>query len=1114
MNDSSTQRILIVEDSPAQAQAFAVMLEETGLKTETATSAEAAIERLAAETFHLVVTDLTLPGHSGIELCRRLKRGDQPVQIPVVVLTASGDVINVLRSLEAGADGFISKDRDAGEIVNQIRGTLERGVSKTATIRRSVKVQGQQFDFEVHPDQLFDVMLAAFDDLTEIGTQHAELNQQLEHELARRRQIEKDLRDSEAVYHSLVENVPVNLFRKDLEGRFTFANEPFCKELGVTSSEIIGKTDYDFFPKELAEKYRENDRQVIESRNVFEDVEAHETPDGQKMWVQVLKAPVFNSEGEITSVQCVFWDVTAREQAERDLRGSEARKQAIFEASLDCMVITDQDGKIIEFNRTSEKTFGYQRDEVLGQVMDELLFAPETRNRTRGNIEAYGSTREEGSILGKRVEVPLVRKNGENFMAELAMQPIPMDDTIHFATVLHDITRRKEAEQELQQAKEDAVAANKAKSDFLANMSHEIRTPMNAIIGMTELVLDTKLSAEQRDHLIIVQDSAESLLDLINDILDFSKIEAGKLDLDDHPFAIRDRLEDTMKSMAVRAHQKDLELACRIDAKVPATVVGDDGRLRQVVVNLVGNAIKFTESGEVVLDAHVESSGDDQVVLHFAVTDTGVGIPKHKLQDIFGAFEQVDTSTTRRFGGTGLGLAISSLLVRLMNGRIWVESEDGRGSTFHFTATFKLADASVLAKGVQPPSSVIGMHVLVVDDNKTNRLILEEMLANWGFKTSSATNGDEALSVLNAAHEKGNTFDVAVCDVNMPVMDGFGFVEQVRSNSALRQLPLIMLTSADRPGDVQRFRDLGVSRYLTKPAKQSELLRAIEAAVGITIWQPASEVKPATHGQSVRSLKILLAEDSMTNQKLAIALLNKVGHSVTVANNGQEAIDRFESEKFDLILMDVQMPEVDGFEATQHIRRFEQASGTHIPIIAMTAHAMKGDRERCLDAGMDSYIPKPIQTQLLFETLASIGLDNSERGIPDSTEYNGGVLASESDGLVDWNAALNAVGGHREVLDSVIEAVQDEVPGLLEQLEVAIAQSDFPVVRRAAHTIKGTMRTFEVTSILELAQELEDMGFQESLNNPDQLFSKLRTQLECTLVELQSDRPSESVFDD
>jgi PAS domain S-box-containing protein len=640
---------------------------------------------------------------------------------------------------------------------------------------------------------------------------------------------------------------------------------------------------------------------------------------------------------------------------------------------------------------------------------------------------------------------------------------------------------RREAEdalrvyaRDLEIARKRAEEATRAKSEFLANISHEIRTPMNAMIAMTELALATQITREQREYLDAIEGSANALLSLVNDLLDFSKIEARKLQLERVGFNLRDALEDTLRVLAPRANQKGLELACHIYPDVPNDLVGDPLRLRQIVVNLVGNAIKFTEHGEVVLRVQAESVRDGETQLRFSVTDTGIGIPQEKQAVIFEAFSQADSSTTRRYGGTGLGLAISAQLVELMGGSISVESQPGQGSSFHFTARFEILEPGMERSPV-PWRNLTDLPILIVDDNTTNRRILEEMLTNWRMRAVAVESGAAALNTLKESLRTNHPFAVALLDGHMPDMDGFALAEQICRDRRYAGLKVVMLTSAGQPKDVTRCLELGISAYLTKPIKQSELFNVVINTIGQPLTQRPSATQRRTIGEAAqRTLQVLIAEDNQVNQLVATRILEKLGHRVTVASNGREALAAVQARKFDLIAMDVQMPEMDGLEATNAIRAWEKTTGSHTPIVAMTAHAMKRDRERCMAAGMDGYISKPIRVRELEEVLAQLIVPVQGARVRASAK-------DQENDVLDEAALLAGVDGNRRLLHKLVRVFLADYPLLLTEIKDAIRRNDVGALASAAHTLKGSVGNFAAKRAFAAAQRMETIGKDEDL---------------------------------
>jgi PAS domain S-box-containing protein len=666
-----------------------------------------------------------------------------------------------------------------------------------------------------------------------------------------------------------------------------------------------------------------------------------------------------------------FRDVTERRRAEETLLRERALLRTVIDNVPDQIYVKDIRGRFVAVNESMAQLLGCSSPDALLEKGELESYAAELAGRFEAEDQEVLAT---GRPLLNREEELIDPSQGIRWLLSTR---IPLCDAAGHITgivgISRDITARKRAEQDLKAAKEAAEAGSEAKSMFLATMSHEIRTPMNGILGMTELVLDTQLTAEQRESLGLVRFSAESLLTVINDILDFSKIEAGKLDLESIPFDLRESLGETMRALSFRAHQKGLELVYEVQHDLPEALLGDPGRLRQIMVNLVGNSIKFTEHGEVFVFVGREAETSEKVQLHFAIKDTGVGIPVNTQQRIFEPFSQADGSMARKYGGTGLGLTICTKLVHMMNGRIWVESEVGKGSTFHFTASLGIQE--LLSPHLVPVQlqELLDLHVLIVDDNFTNRSVLHGMLTRWGMRPVAVEGSRAALQALEIARSTGHPFPLILLDCQMPEVDGFALAEQIHSDPELVTATIMMLSSAGNVGDAARCREMGISAYLVKPIRQTELLDAI-CQVLIKTVDPKHIPLVTRHTLRENTLRsrILLAEDNTVNQTLAVRLLEKRGYSVTVAADGRAAVEAFEKQQFDVVLMDIQMPGMDGFEATAAIRGKEKLTGGHVPIIAMTAHALKGDQERCLSAGMDGYVSKPIRTSELFAAIESM----------------------------------------------------------------------------------------------------------------------------------------------
>jgi two-component system, sensor histidine kinase and response regulator len=792
--------------------------------------------------------------------------------------------------------------------------------------------------------------------------------------------------------------------------------------------------------------------------------------------------------------------VAEREQAEKWLAERTHFLNSLIENTPVGIIAIDRELFVQMCNPAFEQVFGYTKTEIVGRHLFELLSCPE--------IAAEMEITQVKLLRGEPAHLVSRRRRADGTLVDVEIFSVPLfsEGKVTGAVVLYqDITERKRAEQALLRAKDAAEAASRAKSEFLANMSHEIRTPMNGIIGMTELALDTDLTPEQHDYLGMVKISANSLLTVVNDILDFSKIEAGKLDLDLIDFPFERTIGETLKALAFRAHEKHLELAWRVAPDVPKHLKGDVGRLRQVLVNLVGNSVKFTEHGEIVVSVDKEFEDQTGMILHFQVRDTGIGIPRDKQQIVFDAFTQADTSASRKYGGTGLGLAITSRLVALMGGRIWLESEMGIGSTFHFTCN--LGFASSVPNQTEPvdPHIIQNLPVLVVDDNNTNRRILAEMLSAWGMKPECADSGAAALAALNRAFTEGRAFRLMIADMQMPQMDGCALTREIRNQPSTSALPIVMLSSDGQSDGAARCRPLTISAYLMKPALPSDLLDAILAALSkAPLAEAGKEPASKASAPGTEPLRILLAEDNAVNQKLAITLLQKRGHTVIATGNGKEALAALEQEDVDLVLMDVQMPVMDGFEAIRSIRDKERTTGSHIPIIALTAHAMKGDREKCLAVGADDYVSKPIRTADLLAAMdRARALKVGEPTSKAPAAHAGGDAPPVSDVPVfDIKDALNRVEGDHELLEEIIRIFTGECSSNMDAIRQAFAAGDARLLERLAHTIKGASANLSAVSTSEVAFKLEKLASANDLAGAGEWIDKLQHEIDRLLPEL------------
>lgn len=938
--------------------------------------------------------------------------------------------------------------------------------------------------------RIFKKQRQAEEGLNERSTNLAQVNNRLTQEIAERKKLEEELRAGEERYRTVADFTYDWEFWVGPDGKFLWV-APSCKRVTGYSAEefmedaalfhnIIHPDDRDMMMRHTSDSLRhEHDMSFsLDFRIVRRD--------GEIRWINHVCQPVLADAKRLLGRRASNRDITERRRIEEAFREEEARFRYIYENSPIMMHSIDVRGIVRNVNGRWLEEMGYSRDEVIGRMID-FAMTPESAHAALDTI--IPQFWRDGRI--QNVTYQYVKKDGT--IIDVILDSTVMNDPswgqVSLSTV-RNVTARNKAERDLIAAREAAEQASRAKTEFLANMSHEIRTPINGIIGMTELTLNTQLTAEQREYLETVEMSAESLLRLINDFLDFAKIEAGKLDLVAMDFSLRDFIGNTMSTLAVHAHRKGLELIYHIPSTTPDALTGDPGRLRQVLVNVVGNAVKFTDRGEVVVRVDAVSENENELQLHFSVSDTGIGIPLDKQEKIFQTFEQVDTSTSRKYGGTGLGLAISSQLVQKMGGSIWVESEVNRGSTFHFIVRLGLQSQPGEIPPVGDTADLKDLPLLVVDDNATNRRILEETVLQWGMKPTVVNSGRTALAAMEVAYNVGRPFELVLTDCMMPEMDGFQLAERINKDSRLKTATIIMLTSAGERGDASRCVNLGISAYLLKPIKQSELLYTVSKVLqGSQISEGQSLITRHSIRESKRRLRILLAEDNLVNQRVAAKMLERMGHTVSIVENGAEALGALEKQSFDLILMDIQMPEVDGFEATLSIREREIITGGHLPIVAMTAHAMKGDKEKCLQAGMDGYIAKPINAQLLFETVENIFHDRQTGDEPPEVPVAVGYP-------LDRTKVLERMGGDRDLLKEIAGLFVSECPRMLSDIRDAVKDGDAEALHKAAHALKGSVGNFAAEAAVQAALRLETMGRTGAMSDASRAVKELEREID------------------
>jgi two-component system sensor histidine kinase/response regulator len=1004
-------------------------------------------------------------------------------------------------------------------VVYLLTAALQRGVTKPihnlAAIARSIAEQksyslrapllagrelrqfGADFNHMLDEIQRRDAALNEAYDILEIRV--AARTGELEIEVKERRRAEQELQQRTTFLNTLINSIPIAIVSQDRDGRVTMTNPAFFSLFGYGAEEAKGRLLDDLIaPADLQDEAAQLFQGVV-SQEMVHKTSHRKKKDGRHVNVEIYGVPLV-IDGALNGAFALYQDISERIQVQRALQESEELFRTVSATAPIGIFYTNATGKILYTNKRWEEMTGRSTQDAMRSGWADAVH-PEDR----AVVEKLW---ESGFAL--QIELKdqcrfLTPEGHVNWVQWQTRALVGRNGLLQgYVGVVEDITKRRAAEQRLKEAKEAAEAASRAKSEFLANMSHEIRTPMNGILGMTDLALDTDLKPEQREYLEMVRSSAESLLGIINDILDFSKIEAGRLELENVVFSLPDCIEGALEPLAVRAQQKGLEVTWALQGDIPEFLMGDPTRLRQILINLAGNAIKFTKQGEVSVRAERLLSHGELIPVRFSVSDTGMGIPKEKQQQIFDAFSQADSSTTREFGGTGLGLSISARLIQLMKSEIELDSEQGKGSTFAFTVSFQKAASAPLELPAMAHPLVTNERALVVDDNEINRSLLMQVLPAWGFQTTSAEGGVEALELFRRSLEEGAPFSVVLLDQNMPGMDGYEVAEKIRLLANKEQLLILILSSAPASIEPARLKKLGIERTLIKPLRRATLYEAIRHGLKLPLLSEETHT-PLAKNEQAHVLRLLLVEDNRVNQKLATRLLEKMGHRVTLAVNGREALALLKPDSFDLVLMDIQMPVMGGVEATQKIREAERQSGGHVPIIAMTAHAMAGDADKYLSAGMDGYISKPVRAGFLRAEIDRLAQSHTAAppGPIQQEEKNVPIA------IIDLTELLARVENDRELMRELLLIFKEEFPRHLQDLRAAVDSLDCEKVATAAHTLKGMLANLAASAAAGAAARLEQIGRSREVTQIQEAFvalenasKELLSQLDMCMAEV------------